>query len=84
MLLVSRLLIMAQEVFAEHSCNDMPSDFFEGIDPLDKKAITREVVFQEMGDSEVDQFDDEGGDWELADSQWFSYFANKLNTEALK
>lgn len=82
-LLVSRLLLLAYEVFIEHGCGDLPDDFYEGLSDEERKGIVRSVVAEQFGEDEAELFDEEGGNWSVQDSQLMLYFSNKLNNFAL-
>jgi hypothetical protein len=71
--LAAELLIMAQEKFSYHGCNDLPKNFFDALTDAEKAKLLEEMnqgkhVSDHITDVKYIQ------DWVL-----MSFFADKLN-----
>jgi hypothetical protein len=73
LILAARLLRIAAEEFQNNGCNDLPSDFFDGIPDDQKAAIVKQ--FHNWIDPELEfNPNDMGGD-----DSWMDFLADKLD-----
>lgn len=77
LLLASRLMSMAAEVFSNHGCNDTPDELFAGISRTEMKKMAEAFeMYNSQGRDEVRAFK------HIGDSCWMSYLAFRLTEEA--
>ena len=74
-IIISRLLRMAEEKFSNHGCNDLPSDFWDGISEECKETIKKEAI-------EIDYGGEEYSEALMGhDSLLMDFFADKLEKQ---
>lgn len=75
---IAKLLDMAGDQFGNHGCNDLPSDFWDGVSHEDQVELYRKY-HEWNGDLEDFNPDQIGylGDW-----VWMGYFSEVLKGEA--
>lgn len=74
--MISKLLEMAGDKFSNHGCNDLPDDFFEGMDKDDIKELYQEY-HNWNGDPEEYESDKLGY---LGDDSLMFFFSEYIKT----
>lgn len=72
--MVSKLLEMSDDIFSNHSCNDLPDNFFEGMTHEEIRELDKEY-HDWNGDPEEHEEDPDGF---LGDSMLMGFFAKNL------
>jgi hypothetical protein len=73
-LLISKLLELAGDEFSNHTCNDVPDDWFKDWTKEEKMKLDKEVISELCGEDEYTT----GEDPYFRDDMLFQYFSEKL------
>ncbi len=81
MILISKMLEVAAEIFSNHGCNDIPDSWLNKWNKKDKKLLLRDII------DILDMYNDDNNKFEfnmITDNMLMLLYSKKLSNEAKK